>query len=804
MFRVGPIFAAAITLGWLTVSPVAAQVEFYVELRNGLQLGPGVVRKLASINIKSSELASPSSVKSETILSLDDGLRTTFVNSSKRNILSIQESNARASENFILASDGEAAQNGSSPSIVGLLGVSDFNKYGRRTYSFMTTRGRVDVLQGITVLTPLFAKVEVLRTGSEDFVWDQRIITSSIPPKTLREILFQAADLSKSSEWLKMVSFYEQAKRYAEAEEIMSQALERFPTELAERAPIITQLNQLAANQKFEEIRLRQNSGQHQLAKNLLGQFPLNTLSTENQLKLDNEIKTLQQNVLRIADINKSLQELVAKLPEPEQQMASEIAREISEEIDLDNVARLDDYERFRRSTNVPIENLVAYAVGGWTLGSGAGLDNWAVAKSALRVRELVKRYLTVGTAAERTRILDELKGQEAAQPQLLAKIISTMKPPLEAPPHREDDPEGLVRLQANLSGYGPIDYLVQLPPEYNPNRRYPCVLALPGRGDAPEIEVNWWCGMPIDVASGQYRFGQATRYGYIVISPAWMTDKQTEYTYTEGEHARILASFRDALRRFSIDTDRVFISGHFDGGTAAWDLASSHPDLWAGAIMISPGADLYIMHYRDNLRASPRDIDQIPLGTYLVYGDLDGTRTVSSMGAVGTEYLSNPNFDCVAVQYNGEGRVRFAAELPRIMEWMELSSHRRIHALRNLDFRSMRSGDRLFYWLEAPSLKPDLAGNAYQFDPRNFGLFDANLLDSAANGVSVNKIPSADHSARVWLSPEMVDFSRPISLRNAGKPRSVQTLQPDIEVMLEDVRQRGDRQYFFWQKVDL
>ena len=43
----------------------------------------------------------------------------------------------------------------------------------------------------------------------------------------------------------------------------------------------------------------------------------------------------------------------------------------------------------------------------------------------------------------------------------------------------------------------------------------------------------------------------------------------------------------RDAMRRFSIDSDRVFLSGHSIGGDAAWDIGLAHPDLWAGVIPI-------------------------------------------------------------------------------------------------------------------------------------------------------------------------------------------------------------------------
>lgn len=57
------------------------------------------------------------------------------------------------------------------------------------------------------------------------------------------------------------------------------------------------------------------------------------------------------------------------------------------------------------RDPTIDSESLVAYALGGWLLGSGAGLDNLAVAKSVLRVHTLTQRYLTVGTGPRRQQI---------------------------------------------------------------------------------------------------------------------------------------------------------------------------------------------------------------------------------------------------------------------------------------------------------------------------------------------------------------------------------------------------------------
>ena len=64
-----------------------------------------------------------------------------------------------------------------------------------------------------------------------------------------------------------------------------------------------------------------------------------------------------------------------------------------------------------------------------------------------------------------------------------------------------------------------------------------------------------------------------------------------------------MLGALRDACRRFAIDTDRVFLTGHGIGGDAAWDIGLAHPDIWAGVIPIVAVADRYVGRYAKNAR---------------------------------------------------------------------------------------------------------------------------------------------------------------------------------------------------------
>lgn len=144
-----------------------------------------------------------------------------------------------------------------------------------------------------------------------------------------------------------------------------------------------------------------------------------------------------------------------------------------------------------------------------------------------------------------------------------------------------------------------------------------------------------------------------ATRFGYVVISPKWYEDGQLQYNYTGIEHQRVLRCVRDAFRRVNINTNRVFISGHFDGGAAAWDIALSHPDMWAGAVMLSPLSEKFILMYGENAIYVP---------TYTVWGSCDGTSFRENLGRTVDDYLKKPKFDAVGVSYNGRARDRSSA----------------------------------------------------------------------------------------------------------------------------------------------
>ena len=69
-------------------------------------------------------------------------------------------------------------------------------------------------------------------------------------------------------------------------------------------------------------------------------------------------------------------------------------------------------------------------------------------------------------------------------------------------------------------------------------------------------------------------------------------------------------------------------------------------------------------------------------------------------------------------------------------------------------------------------------------------------------NGLNVH---TGAGQVTVWLSPKMLDFNQRAIITVNGRRINGpdQMIQPDLHVLLEDVRTRGDRQHPFWARIE-
>ncbi|HMP07042.1 MAG TPA: peptidase, partial [Lacipirellulaceae bacterium] len=346
----------------------------------------------------------------------------------------------------------------------------------------------------------------------------------------------------------------------------------------------------------------------------------------------------------------------------------------------------------------------------------------------------------------------------------------------------------------------GDFPYLVQLPAEYDPYRRYPTLLVLNDSDHTPEQALDFWAGsIPPPSADGVAapRRGQAMRHGYITIAPLWQKPHQGGYEFTGREHVAVLTVLRDASRRFSIDADRVYLTGHGAGGDAAWDLAQAHPDLWAGVLPFVAVSDKYIAHYWDNVR-------HVPL--YFVAGELDG-RTMSLNAPVWDLYLrkppsgAKPGFDVTIVEFQGRGHEPFHDEILNAFDWMGRKT--RGTSPKEFACNTLRPFDSFFWWLECGQLPEQ-----FMIHPTEWNSRRARPARVEGKMLEDNRLwaRSPAPQTTVWLNPDVVDFDKPVRLTFNGTKASLGDgiIRPDPVVLLEDVRTRGDRQRPFWARIDM
>jgi acetyl esterase/lipase len=718
------------------------------------------------------------------LLVIDDGLRRTYIHSSQ--VREILEQNSRRDVRINIWQP--VAEHGGAVGRIGqAVRVTPFDEFGRRIYEMRSTEGPLAVVQGITQITPLYTKVQGLMGAPRPIVWDMRIATSSIPREALDRILSTAVKPNDLESRLQLVRLYSTSERYRDAGAELERIVKDFP-EREDLQQFTRQLRQLGGRLILKEIQLRSEAGQHELARGLLSQFPTEGVSGETLAEVRELLDKYATDDQHRKNVILELQQRVATVEDENgRRLADGFVKEISDDLNEDTIKRLASFERLVDDESISADQKVALAISGWLVGANHATDNFQLAVTLAHVRDLVLRYLRESDTEKRALSAAELFDTEAASVERVAQILKLMKPPLSAPKEADLGGGAFELPLAGLPGESDSRYFVQLPPEYDPLRHYPTIVTLADVVATPEQMLDYWAG-PVDPEKGGERLGQATRHGYITIAVDWRQPHQMSYDYSARAHHAVLGALRDACRRFSIDTNRVFLTGHGVGGDAAWDIGLAHPDVWAGVIPIVAVADRYCGRYAKNADY---------LAWYIVAGELDGdklARNARELDRYFTQYS-----DLTVVEYLGRGYEPFGDEIQRLFDWM---GRRQRATPKELECVSMRPWDNFFWWLEVEGLPQKsmvLPGN---WPPER----TARQARISGKRLETNKISVKVQADKVivWLSPELVDFNQRLVVEvnnRAISPRD-RFVKPDLGVLLEDARTRGERQHPFWAKL--
>ncbi|QDT08552.1 alpha/beta hydrolase [Planctomycetes bacterium K23_9] len=775
---------------FVTVTGVA---EESLRLKNGLMI-QGNVFELPSM--KEGFAAAGGGIKSQPIVMVDDGLRRVYLY--RRGMVLGEPQQIRGIEETI-EFDFDAPLNGKPISVLdSLLGVSPFNEFARRVVKIRGLKGEtLSILQGITELNTRYAKVEALK-DRPSYIWDQRVATSSIDSDTLQAIFARRLRLPNldSGDQIDLhyehARFFGEAKRFNDARKVLQQVQKDFPNEpdIEKRLIAVTEAE---ASEIIREAQQRAEVGQESFARKIYSGFRPDNVGRITRLEVQDAIAKLDKTQASIDDVMAKLRDKSKQLNAKQIAAINPLLDEMQTGLSAFTLPRLSAF-LLADKTGLPVDNHVAMGISGWLLGSGQGVQNLSVAISMITVRNLVAEYLASDDPGRRKAILSELANLEGAEPDYVARMLPLLVPSRKLPNEAEHETiKGMFTVGRDLPS-ATVDvsprYIVQLPPDYDPLREYPCIVALHPPQGTPEQQLDWWAG-PWNQQLN-FRGGHATRHGYIVVAPAWTEPGQGVYNYTPREHQRVLVALRDAMRRTSINADRIFIVGHGDGATAAWDIAVSHPDLWAGLIAISSDPGKTITHYYPNAQ-------QVPI--YIVQGFLDRIRSKNNHAFSGIleDYL-NVRADAMVVMYRGWGFAFFFDEIHHLFDWMNAASHRRKDIPQKIDHVTMRHGDEFFWWLELDGLKDGTAVDPILWNQaKRIRGKKVEATIGADNQIRISQGPSERFI--VWMRPDMgIDLNQRVTIRY-GSRRTDHDYDRNLETMLEDVRQRADRKRPFWTK---
>lgn len=156
---------------------------------------------------------------------------------------------------------------------------------------------------------------------------------------------------------------------------------------------------------------------------------------------------------------------------------------------------------------------------------------------------------------------------------------------------------------------YYNFGYVVNLPKDYDPEKKYPLVFFLHGAGErGDDLDVAMRHGYMKHVRE------EGAEYPFLFVAPQCPDDKYWG-CYTES-----LTAFLDFIcETYPVDKERMYLTGLSMGGTGTWMFAMANPDRFAAIAPIC-GSGIY---WNTGI------IKDLPV--HMVHGDCDDVVPVSN-----------------------------------------------------------------------------------------------------------------------------------------------------------------------------
>lgn len=302
------------------------------------------------------------------------------------------------------------------------------------------------------------------------------------------------------------------------------------------------------------------------------------------------------------------------------------------------------------------------------------------------------------------------------------------------------------------LDQSGEHRYLIFVPLDYTPNKKWPVVMFLHGAGQKGTD------GIRPAIAGLGTALANNPQQPFIALFPQCenMSGRHLTCWLADSEDSqRALAMLREMEQEYSIDPQNRIISGWSMGGYGAWSLGAAYPELWAGILSISGG--------QTEKEVPLQALADSKIPVWAVHGAQDNlisadahqqmVEQLNTLGGQGTFTL---------VEEAGHGVWQYLFSDPKVMNWLANP-----HPIEPNEFRDLGQRDPL------PEMSPFYVENFTQLAtlPRMFSLrMNNHALEVIAQGLPEILPASA-------LSGQLQDIKR-----------ELESGEETIEVSLSDI----------------
>ncbi len=283
--------------------------------------------------------------------------------------------------------------------------------------------------------------------------------------------------------------------------------------------------------------------------------------------------------------------------------------------------------------------------------------------------------------------------------------------------------------------------YLVDLPDGYTSDRSWPLILSMQGNPPGHSLRVH-----------RQYWRHDPRPAGFILVSP----DLEWGKWRTAKGRRRLLDAFRDAVRRFHVDPDRIHLAGYSSGGMGAWYFGTWLADLWA-TVNVRCGLRTSKMGPMSNLAK---------VGVYLIHAASDH-RCAPANARDAARDMKARGFDHEFKMFPGSHDFQWD-DNENVLEWMR---RRRLRDYTKLAYTlSAQPEGRLVRWLYVAgegkvAITAEARDNRIQVTTSGKGRVDG---------------------LAIYLNEELADLSKPIEILHNDEVRFRGHVAPSLEAFLD------------------